>query len=163
MLVTKQPVLRKFWYPVIQVTELLGNKLKPFELLGEKIVIWLDATGKPAAVQDRCCHRSAQLSIGKVVDGNICCAYHGWQFKSDGACDRVPQLKKDEAIPATYKVQSYRCQECYGYGWVCLAEPLIDIPKIAEAAKPEYRLLHEFYFSDGAILRPQRYRSRDKK
>ena len=144
MLVTKQPVLRKFWYPVIQITELAGNP-QPFELLGEKIVIWSDATGKPAALQDRCCHRSAQLSIGKVVDGNICCAYHGWQFRSDGACDRVPQLKIDEPIPATYKVQSYHCTERYGYVWVCLGEPLTAIPEIVEAADPEYRLLHEFY------------------
>ena len=144
MLVTKQPVLRKFWYPVIQITELAGNP-QPFELLGEKIVIWSDATGKPAALQDRCCHRSAQLSIGKVVDGNICCAYHGWQFRSDGACDRVPQLKIDEPIPATYKVQSYHCTERYGYVWVCLGEPLTDIPEIVEAADPEDRLLHEFY------------------
>ena len=65
MLVTKQPVLRKLWYPAILITE-LSSSLKPFELLGEKIVIWLDAVGKPA-VQNRYYQRSAQLSIGKVV------------------------------------------------------------------------------------------------
>lgn len=143
MLVTKQPVFRRFWYPVIQYTELL-DRPKPFELLGEKIVVWLDSTGKPAAVRDRCCHRSAQLSIGKVVNGNICCAYHGWQFNADGTCVHVPQLKNG-AISASYQVQAYHCTERYGYVWVCLEEPLTDIPLIAEAASPEYRLIHEFY------------------
>ncbi len=80
-----------------------------------------------------------------MVEGNICCAYHGWQFDGNGACVGVPQLKLDETIPANYKVQSYRCTERYGYVWVCLGEPLIDLPEIDEATKPDYRLLHEFY------------------
>lgn len=143
MLVTKQPVLKRFWYPVVPMQQLLEGP-KPFELLGQRIVLWLDAKGKPAAVQDRCCHRSAQLSIGKIVDGNIRCPYHGWQFNADGACVHVPQLK-DNPISPSYKVQAYRCTERYGYVWVCLEEPLIDIPDISEAAAPEYRLIHEFY------------------
>jgi phenylpropionate dioxygenase-like ring-hydroxylating dioxygenase large terminal subunit len=143
MLVTKQSVLRRFWYPVIPRVELLGGP-KPFELLGEKIVLWLDAEGKPAAAQDRCCHRSAQLSIGSVVEGNIKCPYHGWEFCASGACVKVPQ-RPDEPIPASYRLVSYRCAEQYGYVWVCLDEPLADIPVIAEAADPNYRLIQEFY------------------
>jgi len=113
-------------------------------LLGQQIVLWLDAQGNPAVVQDRCCHRSAKLSLGKVIDGNISCAYHGWEFNSNGDCVHVPQLK-DCPISQSYKVKAYRCAERYGYVWVCLAEPLIDIPEISEAIDPEYRLIHEFY------------------
>lgn len=143
MLVTKQPVFQQFWYPVFPVKE-LSDQPKSFQLLGQPIVVWLDTQKKPAAVQDRCCHRSAKLSIGKVVDGNICCAYHGWEFNSHGACVHVPQLK-DGAISPSYKVKAYRCTERYGYVWVCLGEPLVDIPEISEAANPEYRLIPEFY------------------
>lgn len=143
MLVTKQPVFQRFWYPVIPVKD-LSNKPKSFKLLAQQIVLWIDANGKPAAVEDRCCHRSAKLSIGKVVDGNICCAYHGWQFNSTGACVSVPQ-HKDCPISPSYKVKAYRCSERYGYVWVCLGEPLKDIPEISEAVDPEYRLIHEFY------------------
>jgi phenylpropionate dioxygenase-like ring-hydroxylating dioxygenase large terminal subunit len=143
MLVTKQPVFRRFWYPVIPCTELQDGP-KPFELLGENIVLWLDAEGKPAAAQDRCCHRSAQLSIGSVVGGNIKCAYHGWEFCGSGVCVKVPQ-RPNESIPASYRLISYRCVERYGYVWVCLDEPLTDIPAIAEATDPNYRLIQEFY------------------
>ncbi len=143
MLVTKQPVFRRFWYPVIPI-KALSDGPKSFELLGQQIVLWLDAQGHPAAVQDRCCHRSAKLSIGKVIDGNISCPYHGWEFSSNGVCVHVPQLK-DCSIPQSYKVKAYRCNERYGYVWVCLGEPLTDIPEMSEAANPEYRLLHEFY------------------
>jgi phenylpropionate dioxygenase-like ring-hydroxylating dioxygenase large terminal subunit len=143
MLVTKQPVFRRFWYPVIPIAELLESP-KPFELLGQNIVLWLDAEGKPSAVRDRCCHRTAKLSLGKVVDGNISCAYHGWTFNSQGTCVHVPQAEKNFISPS-YKVEAYRCVERYGYAWVCLEEPLKDIPDIPEAVDPEYRLIHEFY------------------
>jgi phenylpropionate dioxygenase-like ring-hydroxylating dioxygenase large terminal subunit len=144
MLITKQPVFRRFWYPVIPQSELLDGP-KPFELLGQKIVLWLDAAGNPAAVTDRCCHRSAQLSLGQVVNGCIACPYHGWQFNGQGGCTHVPQLSASDPISPNYKVTAYHCQERYGYVWVCLEDPLLDPPEIPEAAQPGWRLIHEFY------------------
>ncbi|HEY9663892.1 MAG TPA: aromatic ring-hydroxylating dioxygenase subunit alpha, partial [Allocoleopsis sp.] len=142
MLVTKQPVFQRFWYPVVPMHE-LAEAPKAFQLLGQPIVLWLDATGKPAAVRDRCCHRSAQLSCGKVVNGNITCPYHGWQFDAEGACVHVPQVQG--TISSSYKVEAFHCMEQYGYAWVCLGEPLMEIPIIPEATDPNYRLIHEFY------------------
>jgi phenylpropionate dioxygenase-like ring-hydroxylating dioxygenase large terminal subunit len=143
MLVTQQPILKQFWYPVLPLQQ-LSEQPQSFELLGQKIVLWRDAAGQPAAVQDRCCHRSAQLSLGCVVDGLIQCPYHGWRFDPTGACVQVPQVA-DRAIPASYRVESYRCADRYGYVWVCLAEPLSEIPPMPEADDPEFRLIHEFY------------------
>lgn len=65
MLVTQQPVLRRFWYPVAPVEQLLETPTS-FELLGEKLVVWRNQAGQPAVLRDRCCHRSAQLSLGKL-------------------------------------------------------------------------------------------------
>lgn len=144
MLVTQQPVFRRFWYPVIPLKN-LENGPQTFELLGEPLVLWLDASDNPAAARDRCCHRTAKLSLGKVNQGHICCPYHGWEFNSQGTCVKVPQLKPDCAIPASYRVDAYRCTERYGYVWVCLENPIADIPEIAEAADNSYRLIPEFY------------------
>ena len=143
MLVTKQPVLRHFWYPVMPIAN-LSNGPQPFELLGQKIVVWLTADSKPAAVADRCCHRSAQLSRGEVIDGNIRCPYHGWSFNAEGFCVHVPQLT-GQAIKRTYQVPSYHCTERYGYAWVCLGEPLDEIPELPEASKPQFRQIPQFY------------------
>ncbi len=63
MLVTKQPVLRKFWYPVVPASK-LTDAPTPFTLLGENIVLWKAADGTVACLQDRCCHRTAELSLG---------------------------------------------------------------------------------------------------
>ena len=54
MLTTKQKVLRRFWYAVISLDDLKDGP-KPFRLLGEDIVLFLGADGKPAALKDRCC------------------------------------------------------------------------------------------------------------
>jgi len=144
MLVTQQPVFRRFWYPVVPVQQ-LSEGPQAFELLGEPLVLWLDAQGNAAAARDRCCHRTAKLSLGKVEQGRICCPYHGWAFGADGRCQHVPQLARDRKIPATYRIDAYRCVERYGYAWVCLADPLVDVPMIEEADDPSHRLIPEFY------------------
>ena len=64
MLVTQQPVFRKFWHAVMPLADLQQGP-KPFTLLGENIVLFLDADGQPAALRDRCCHRTAKLSKGE--------------------------------------------------------------------------------------------------
>ncbi len=143
MLVTQHPVFRRFWYPVIPM-EQLADGPKPFTLLGTRIVLWLDAEGKPAATQDRCCHRTAQLSRGFCENGNIVCGYHGWTFDRTGACVRVPQITEAARQPK-YSIPGYHCQERYGYAWVALAEPLYGIPEIPEASTPGFRRIHEFY------------------
>ncbi|HIK45357.1 MAG TPA: aromatic ring-hydroxylating dioxygenase subunit alpha [Leptolyngbyaceae cyanobacterium M65_K2018_010] len=145
MLVTHHPVFRRFWYPVIPMTDLADGP-QAFTLLGEPLVLWLTAEGQPAALRDRCCHRSARLSMGLVQQGCVRCPYHGWAFDQSGACTKVPQLDPGAAIPKTYRVQSYACQECYGYAWVCLSEdPLLPLPEIPEADVPGNRLIPQFY------------------
>src|SRR5438876_964115 len=76
MLVTQQKVLRRFWYCTMPLGE-LDSGPRPFTLLGEHLVLWRDAQGQPAALQDRCCHRTAKLSKGYCDEGNIVCGYHG--------------------------------------------------------------------------------------
>ncbi|NET47731.1 MAG: Rieske 2Fe-2S domain-containing protein [Merismopedia sp. SIO2A8] len=93
---------------------------------------------------DRCCHRSARLSQGKVNQGQIQCPYHGWCFDASGICQRVPQLP-DQPIPNRYQVEAFHCAQRYGYVWVCLDEPLVDIPTIPEADDPQFRYISEFY------------------
>jgi phenylpropionate dioxygenase-like ring-hydroxylating dioxygenase large terminal subunit len=144
MLVTQQPVFKNFWYPVFPIASLEQGP-QGFTLLEQPIVVWLTEEGTPAAVRDRCCHRTAQLSLGHVEKGRLCCPYHGWQFDEAGACVRVPQLEEGNPIPECYKVDAYACQEKYGYVWVCLGEAIADIPAIPEALTEPYRVIQEFY------------------
>ncbi|MGG6298254.1 Rieske 2Fe-2S domain-containing protein [Leptolyngbya sp. AN02str] len=146
MLVTQQPVLKRFWYPVMPMEQLSSDRPQSFQLLGQAIALWLDEAGHPVAVADRCCHRSAQLSKGVIIDGCLRCPYHGWSFDRDGTCVNVPQLAADQKIPASYQVPAFKSAARYGYVWVCLHdEPLLPIPYIPEADDAANRLIPQFY------------------
>lgn len=142
MLVTRQPVLRHFWYAVMPMAKLTGGP-QAFTLLGEKIVLWRKADGTPAAARDRCCHRTAQLSKGWVAGDNITCGYHGWQYDCTGACVSIPQNGEGQ-IPPGAKIQAYHCQERYGYVWVALEEPLKPVFDIPEHTAPGFRCVPQF-------------------
>ena len=144
MLVTRQPVLRRFWYALFPIGAIADGP-KPFTLLGEHLVVWKTADGSPAALRDRCCHRTAKLSKGHVVDGRIVCGYHGWTYDCSGRCVRIPQFTEGEQIPAGAKVPAFHCQEKYGYVWVALDDPLRPIPDFPEDGRPGYRRIFQLY------------------
>jgi len=143
MRVTQHPVLRRFWYAVMPL-QALDEGPQPFTLLGEKLVLWKMADGTPAAAQDRCCHRTAQLSKGWVEGDHIVCGYHGWRYDCSGACVKIPQLADDHKIPVGARVNAYRCQARFGYAWVALDEPLVPLIDTPEENDPAFRRIHQF-------------------
>jgi phenylpropionate dioxygenase-like ring-hydroxylating dioxygenase large terminal subunit len=130
MLNTRQKVLRNFWYATLALDKLKDGP-KPFRLLGQDIVLFLAEDGEPAALEDRCCHRTAKLSKGWVKDGHIVCGYHGWEYDRDGKLVNIPQFPFEQAIPNA-RATVFHAKERYGYVWVCLGEPLLDIPDVPQ-------------------------------
>ena len=143
MLSTKQNVLRRFWYAVIPMEDLKSGP-KPFRLLGEDIVLFLDAQGKPAALKDRCCHRTSKLSKGWCNEGKLVCGYHGWTYDRTGKLVHVPQFPVQQEIP-NLSTPAYHCETRYGYAWVALDRPLAPILDAAEENDPKYRRIPQFY------------------
>ncbi len=142
MLVTRQPVLRNFWYATLP-QDALSDGPKPFRLLGQDIVLFLGEDGAPAALEDRCRHRTAKLSKGWNRDGRVVCGYHGWEYDRTGRLKRIPQFPADQALPDAC-VTAYSARERYGYVWVCLGEPLLDIPDLPQDRDPAFRRVHQF-------------------
>jgi phenylpropionate dioxygenase-like ring-hydroxylating dioxygenase large terminal subunit len=142
MLTTKQTLFRRFWHAVIPLADLRDGP-QPFRLLGEDIVLFLDVDGKPAALKDRCCHRTARLSKGWCVDGELVCGYHGWTYAANGQVTKIPQL---ETLPGVrHATPAYRCTARYGYAWVALEDPLLPIFDIPEDAHHGFRRIPQFY------------------
>jgi phenylpropionate dioxygenase-like ring-hydroxylating dioxygenase large terminal subunit len=145
MLVTKQPILRRFWYPVMPVTHLADGP-KPFRLLDTDMVLWLTCDGTPAAIADRCCHRTAKLSRGYCEGDRIVCGYHGWQYDRKGIVVRVPQSSGTPGGGrSVMRTPAYHAAERYGYVWVALDDPVSEIPEFEEAATPGFRKIDQFY------------------
>jgi len=131
---------KQIWHPVAQLGEVADAPLA-VRLLGEDLVLWRDAAGAVQAWSDRCPHRGAQLSLGKLVpcakgEGRTLeCPYHGWQFASGGQCTHVPALP-EFVPPAANRATTYAAQEACGLVWVCL-DPN------AEAALPAFAAEHD--------------------
>ena len=117
---------RMHWHPVAEVEAVRAAPLAA-RLLGENLVVWRDASGALQAWPDRCPHRGARLSLGRVQDGRLECPYHGWQFDARGQCVHVPALPTFTP-PAANRVKTYEACERHGLVWVRLAPSRDDLP-----------------------------------
>ena len=67
---TFEPFVRNAWYLGAWPEELEDGHIGR-TILNEPVVFFRDKHGKAAAVEDRCCHRGAPLSQGRVVETGI--------------------------------------------------------------------------------------------
>jgi phenylpropionate dioxygenase-like ring-hydroxylating dioxygenase large terminal subunit len=125
--------LSRAWYVACEARKLEKKPLR-VELLGTPYVLFRDTAGRPAALLDRCPHRNAPLSLGRVVaGGRLECAYHGWQFEGSGRCALVPGLDTNEARERRAPAAAVR--EAHGFVW--LWPELDDTPPHEPFALPE--------------------------
>ncbi len=108
MLVTKQPILHAASGIPSWRSSRLADGPKPLSAVDTNIVLWLTADGTPAAIADRCCHRTARLSRGYCDGGRIVCGYHGWQYDRSGVVVRVPQTTATRDRRTAMRVPAYR-------------------------------------------------------
>lgn len=106
--------LRKAWYAAGFADEFAPGTLVGRTLLGEPMVLFRTDDGGIAALHDRCPHRFAPLSAGKVCDGGraVECPYHGLRFGADGVCVHNPhgdgRIPKAAAVPARVVRERHR-------------------------------------------------------
>ena len=77
------------WY-VAALPEELALRPLARKVLGLDLAIYRTSSGRVAALEDRCAHRHAPLSMGSVVGEHLRCGYHGAEFATDGRCVCVP-------------------------------------------------------------------------
>ncbi len=121
--------LRHCWQPVARLEDLKDGPQRAV-LLDQALAVFLTEGGEVAVVADRCAHRGAQLSMGKVRGDCIQCPYHGWEWAGDGSCARIPSLADQRQIPPLARIPSYPCRVHWGLVWTTLEEPLTDVPDV---------------------------------
>ncbi len=112
-------LLRNAWYVCAWADEIGGRPLQRW-ICGEPIVFWRRRDGRPAALADRCPHRDAPLSLGRVIGDEIQCGYHGLRFDADGRCAAVPG---EDRIPAGAGTRAYPVTERWGWVFVWTGDP----------------------------------------
>jgi phenylpropionate dioxygenase-like ring-hydroxylating dioxygenase large terminal subunit len=103
--------LKNRWYVAALTTE-IGDTPLARTIAGQKIVLFRDTKGAVVALEDRCAHRQAPLSLGEIVGDNIQCGYHGLTFDRSGSCVRIPSQKQ---IPPGTCVRPYPATENQGF------------------------------------------------
>lgn len=137
-LANTSPGLGRGWLPVGTEDEFPVDAPVRVELLGEGVVVVRRSSGL-TAFADRCPHRNARLSDGRVVDGCLECPYHGWRFDDTGRCTHVPALGAGATVPPTSHLTGYRVHQRYGLVWVAINEPVCDLPDVPEWSDPTLR------------------------
>lgn len=139
-------VLRNTWYVAAWSTELAPGAVLARRLLDEPVVLWRDAQGQPVALADRCPHRFAPLSMGRLQDGgaSIECPYHGLRFDAQGQCAHNPH--GDGSIPKAAVVRRYPVVERHNLLWLWMGDPA----RADVAALPDFSFLDPAEYAVGS-------------
>jgi vanillate O-demethylase monooxygenase subunit len=84
--------VRNAWYVAGWAMDLEESTPLAVSILGEPLVLYRSG-GVLAALEDRCVHRLAPLSLGRCEASNLRCMYHGLLFAPDGKVIEIPDRK----------------------------------------------------------------------
>ncbi len=125
--------LKNCWYVAAWDHELLDGRKLARTILEAPVVLYRGDSGRYIALDDRCCHRGAPLSMGRIEGDCIRCMYHGMKFDQDGICVQIPG---QERIPKTMKVVSYPVEERNHLVWIWMGDPALADPKLIVDYEP---------------------------
>lgn len=112
------PDVARRWFVAARLDR-IGRTPLAVTVLGRPLVL-ARIGGAVVAMEDRCPHRHAPLSAGRVTPAGIVCPYHGWTFGADGRCVAVPGLAPGECPPRA-GARTVAVRELDGMAWVRLA------------------------------------------
>lgn len=117
------------WYILCTSKELGVEQVLTRDIGAQKICVFRDSKGTVHAMDGFCPHMGVDLGIGKVVNDRVRCFFHHWEYAANGRCEHIPVQKE---IPKTACLQTYACEEKYGYIWVHpdpdTREHVLDVP-----------------------------------
>jgi nitrite reductase/ring-hydroxylating ferredoxin subunit len=126
--------LRNAWY-MFGWEQDIGQELVSKTILGRQVLVMRSSDGSLSAMDDRCPHRFAPLSMGRRQGDTIACRYHGLVFDSSGQCVHNPF---SDLIPPGCKVTTYPLEVKHRGVWLWMGD--------AEAADPGF--IPDFSFLD---------------
>lgn len=100
-------------------------------IAGQSLVLYRKPDGTAVALEDRCIHRHAPLSLGRKEGDGVRCLYHGMRFGPDGRCTEVPGMQR---IPEQAVVRAFPVVERDNWVWVWMGAPEQADPALIEPA-----------------------------
>ena len=114
--------IKNAWYVAGWASQIKSDELLSRTFLNVPIILYRDSDGNAVAMEDRCCHRFAPLSKGRLEGDSIRCMYHGLKFSATGDCIEIPGGDK---IPPNMKVKTFPVTERQKLVWIWLGDPTL--------------------------------------
>jgi phenylpropionate dioxygenase-like ring-hydroxylating dioxygenase large terminal subunit len=109
------------WFIAARTREVDGDRPRAVGVIGKRLALFRDSKGTVRAMEDRCPHKNAALSLGRVRRDVLQCRYHGWKFSTEGALLEVPCKGQNGGLPKC-QVKTFPVDEREGYVWVWMGE-----------------------------------------
>ena len=147
--------LMNSWYVAAWDHELIDGKLLHRDILEQPVLLYKGDSGKAVALDNRCCHRGAKLSNGRLEGDSVRCMYHGLKFDATGKCVQIPG---QDTVPDKLGVRSYPVVERDHLVWIWMGEQskadpalIIDIPYLRD---PQWRGVPDYmhYAADYRLI-----------
>jgi len=133
--------IKNCWYVAAWDHELLEGKLLERTILNESILLYRTAAGDAIALNNKCAHRHAPLSLGRREGDCIRCMYHGLKYDESGRCVEIPG---QTTIPRHLRVRTYPVVERKRWVWIWMGDPAKAdfglIPDTFSLQHPEWRM-----------------------
>ena len=123
--------IRNCWYVAAWTQDLGERQLISRTIINEPIVMYRTEKGSVVALEDRCCHRFAPLSAGRLEGDDLRCMYHGLKFDSRGTCIEIPG---QSFIAPKTRVRAFSALEKHGWIWIWMGDPALADPELIPAA-----------------------------
>jgi phenylpropionate dioxygenase-like ring-hydroxylating dioxygenase large terminal subunit len=137
--------LRNYWYPVLRTDHVPADRPVGFKVLNESLVAWRDLAGRPQVARDKCPHRAAKFSAGRVLAGDLQCAWHGLRFDGTGRCTLIPWEPDNSPLKDDVRVRTYPAADLGGWLWCYVGEPeQFPPPPLASVVPEELQKPDEF-------------------
>jgi len=129
--------LRDYWYPMEASRNLKEGEHRVLMTLGEEILL-LRHKGRVYAIENRCCHRGARLSVKPMClsDDTITCWVHTFTYGLEDGVIRTIMNNPNSKLIGRPGIKSYPVQEVKGLIFVFIGD--IAPPPLAEDVPPGF-------------------------
>lgn len=111
--------IRNCWYVAAWDIEVPHDGMLARTFLNDPVLLYRDSKGRAVALENRCCHRSAPLHLGRKEGDCVRCMYHGLKFDPTGACVEIPG---QAVIPEKTCIRSYPVLERDRLVWIWMGQ-----------------------------------------
>lgn len=111
-----------YWYPAEWSEKIGKGQHGETQFWGHSIALFRGEDGTLAALENRCAHRHLPLTMGRVRNCNLVCAYHGWAYNKEGVLQSVEHDLFGSPLPDV-RIRTYPVKERYGLIWIFPGDP----------------------------------------